>query len=67
MSQTAATKRTPVPWHVITRVAGKVPADPKTVRKVILGEPVRGSVYERVCAALKDEGIEYPAPADDAE
>jgi hypothetical protein len=64
-STAAASRRSTVPYHVIIRVAGQASADPRTVRKVILGEPVMGMVYERICAVLKREGIDYPAPAGD--
>ena len=55
-----------VPTHVINRIAGEVPADPDTVRKVIAGKPVRGGVYFRICDALKRAGIAYPAPVEPA-
>jgi len=66
MADTATVpNRARVPNHVVVRVAAAASADPKTVRKVIAGEPVRGGVYDRICAVLKREQIEYPAPVDD--
>jgi hypothetical protein len=60
----AQAKRGKVPYHVIIRIAGEVPADPKTVRKVVEGEPVRGSVYYRIRAALEKAGVVVPTPAE---
>jgi len=62
MSEPATAKK--VPNHVILRIAGEVPADPATVRKVLAGQPVRGSVYSRICAALTKSGISFPAPVE---
>jgi hypothetical protein len=60
MSQRAAEAVKPVsrviPRHVIMSIAGAVPADEKTVRKVIAGEPVRGSVYFRIREELVRRG-----------
>jgi hypothetical protein len=61
----ARTKRAAVPNHVVLRIAGEVPAAPDTVRKVIAGLPVRGSVYFRVRDALKRAGFEVPDPDGD--
>jgi hypothetical protein len=36
----------------IREVAHRVPADPRTVRKVAKGEPVRGTIGERIRTAI---------------
>lgn len=55
-----------VPRHVILRIAGEVPADPATIEKVLAGQPVRGSIYNRICEALGKAGIRYPAASEEA-
>lgn len=45
------------PHHVIVRIAAKAGADERTVRKVLLGQSVRGYVRERIDLALKDAGL----------
>jgi hypothetical protein len=35
-------------------VAVKAAADPRTVRKVVAGEPVRGGVRDRIVRVLRD-------------
>ena len=43
--------------HRILKVAVAAVADPKTVRKVLAGEPVRGDVGDRIADELKRLGM----------
>ncbi len=43
--------------HQELEVAVKASADPRTVRKVVAGEPVRGVARERVERALREMGL----------
>jgi len=45
------------PHHVVIRIAAAAGADPRTVRRVLNGEDVRGLVRERIDKALKDAGL----------
>lgn len=42
--------------HQVILVAGAVRADPKTVRRVVDGKPVRGSVADAISEELKRRG-----------
>lgn len=46
---------------VILETAAEVPADVRTVSKVMKGEPVRGHVGVRVQRALVKRGVPLPA------
>ena len=52
-----------IPRHVVMQIAGAVPADEKTVWKVLRGEPVRGSVYFRIRDEFERRGYSVPDPA----
>jgi hypothetical protein len=65
MADNGTPKRAKVPNHVILRIAGQVPASPETVRKVVAGQPVRGSVYYRVKSALEAAGVQVPSPVEE--
>jgi hypothetical protein len=41
----------------VNQVAGDAVADPRTVRKVIEGKPVRGDVAVRIDEALRKRGL----------
>lgn len=47
----------PVPHRVVMRIASEAVADPSTVRKVINGRAVRGSVKDRITRSLNRRGI----------
>ena len=55
-----ATHSTLPPRHVIVRIAAAANADERTVRRVLLGETVKGYVRERIDIAIKAAGL---APA----
>jgi hypothetical protein len=48
--------------RVILETAAVAPADIRTVRRVLAGEPVRGHVGDRVRRALADRGVQLPDP-----
>ncbi len=50
-------ERARIPHHVVIRIAAAAGADPRTVRRVLNGEDVRGLVRERIDKALKDAGL----------
>lgn len=52
-----------IPRHKLLQIAGKIPADPATVRKVLEGRPVRGSIRDRVKDELVSQG--YMSADDD--
>jgi hypothetical protein len=47
-----------LPEHIIRRIAVAGEVDPRTVRKLLRGEPVRGAAGERGRDALHDAGID---------
>lgn len=47
----------PVPRIQINRIAGAVDADPRTVRKVLDGKPVRGGVAIRIKEEAQRRGL----------
>jgi hypothetical protein len=47
----------PVPNRIVQRIVRAVPADEDTVRKVIDGKPVRGSIGIRVRSELERRGF----------
>lgn len=52
---------TPPPdTRTIRHIAADAAADPRTVARVLRGEPVRGLVRERIDAALRARGIDTP-------
>ena len=50
-------RRTPLAAHLLRAISVEAPADPRTVRKVLLGEQVSPMARERVVAALKARGL----------
>ena len=56
-----------VPHYKVMLIAGTVPADIGTVRKVIAGKPVRGGVRDRVRAEIVRQGYVLPPDEEDDE
>lgn len=50
---------------VVLSIAGEAEADPRSVRKVLAGKPVRGMVADRIEASARRRGV-LPPPAPDA-
>jgi hypothetical protein len=50
-------RKTPLPAHLIRAVSVEAPADPRTIRKVLLGESVSPLARERVLRALESRGL----------
>lgn len=55
-------RRTPLAAHLVRAVSVEAPADPRTVRKVLLGEPVSPLAHDRVLRALKACGLLHLVP-----
>lgn len=51
-----------VPVMTVRALAVAACADPRTVQKILRGEPVRGVVRERVIAEARARGIAVPPP-----
>lgn len=54
-----STRRTPLAAHLVRAVAVAAPADPRSVRKVLLGEPVAVMTRERIVRALRERGLDH--------
>lgn len=52
-------RNSPLGAHLTRRVAVEAPADPRTVRKVLLGHPVSPMAKERVLRVLSARGLEH--------
>jgi hypothetical protein len=50
-------RKTPLPAHLIRVVSVEATADPRTVRKVLLGRPVSPLARDRVLRALETRGL----------
>jgi hypothetical protein len=57
-----AHRKFPLPAHLLIRVSAEAPADPRTVRKVLLGESVSPLARERIERALRDRGLFHLVP-----
>ena len=57
------TRKTPLPAHLVRALSVEAPADPRTIRKVLLGQPVSALAHERVMRALRARGLAHLAPA----
>lgn len=55
----------PVDCAELRRLACRAEVDPRTLAKVIRGEPVRGMAGRRALRVLRAEGIEPLSAADD--
>lgn len=55
-------RRTPLPSHLVRKISVEAPADPRSVRKVLLGEPVAIMTRERIVKALREHGLEHLVP-----
>lgn len=61
----AKPQRPRIPHYKVNLIAGTVPADPATVRKVIAGQHVRGSVGDRIKDQIKQMGYVLPDDEED--
>ncbi len=61
-------RRTPLAAHLIRAVAVEASADPRTIRRVLLGEVVSALARDRVLRALEARGllhlVQTPAQGD---
>ncbi len=46
----------------LRRIAVLASADPRTVRRALLGEPVQPMILDRIVRAMKDAGLEHMLP-----
>jgi hypothetical protein len=59
---TRTRRRTPLPSHLVRKISVEAPADPRSVRKVLLGEPVAIMTRERIVRALREHGLKQLVP-----
>ena len=52
-------RRTPLGAHLVRTICVEGHADPRSVRKVLLGEPVSIMTRERILRALQERGLEH--------
>lgn len=62
MSPTAANRRTPLAAHLVRKVCVEAPADPRSVRKLLLGEPLSPMTADRIRRALIEQGLGHLVP-----
>ena len=61
--QNTIKRKTPLAAHLVRAVAVEAPADPRTVRKVLLGEVVSPMTHDRVLHALEARGLLHLVPS----
>jgi len=59
--------KTPLAAHLVRAVSVEAPADPRTVRKVLLGEPVSPLARDRILRALEARGLSHLVRAERTE
>jgi hypothetical protein len=64
--RTTVKRKTPLAAHLLRAVAVEAPADPRTIRRVLLGEPVSPLAKERVLRALDARGLLHLVPNHDS-
>lgn len=52
-------RKTPLAAHLLRAVSVAAGADPRTIRKVLLGQPVSPLARERVVRALEARGLSH--------
>jgi hypothetical protein len=52
-------RKTPLAAHLMRAVSVEAPADPRTVRKVLLGEAVSPLARDRILRALEARGLSH--------
>lgn len=62
MQEIVKRRKTPLAAHLMRVVSVEAAADPRTVRKVLLGEPVAPLARERVVRALEACGLMHLVP-----
>jgi len=60
-------RRTPLPAHLVLKVAVEASADPRSVRKLLRGEPLAALTSERILRALRERGLDHLVPHQAAE
>ncbi len=55
-------RTTPLGAHLMRQVAVEAPADPRTIRRVLRGEPVSPMAHDRVLRALRARGLAHLVP-----
>lgn len=62
---TATQRKMPLSAHLVRKVSVEAPADPRSVRKLFLGEPLSPMTADRIRRALRVLGLDHLAPAAD--
>jgi hypothetical protein len=61
------TRKTPLAAHLVRKVSVAAPADPRSIRKLLRGEPLSPMTAERIRRALEDLGLAHLVPSPAAE
>jgi hypothetical protein len=56
-------RKTPLAAHLVRKVSVLAPADPRSIRKLLLGEPLSPMATERIQRALRELGLEHLVPS----
>jgi len=59
----ATQRRVPLAAHLVRKVSVEAPADPRSIRKLLLGEPLSPMTAERIRRALDQLGLAHLVPA----
>lgn len=49
-----------LPTHIIRQLAAAAPCDPRPIRRLLRGQPIRPSIQERIVRAAAELGIVLP-------
>jgi hypothetical protein len=60
--QTITKRKIPLPAHLVRKVSVEAPADPRTIRALLLGRPVSPLARERIERALRHRGLMHLVP-----
>ena len=53
------TRKTPLAAHLVRKVSVEAPADPRSIRKLLRGEPLSPMTAERIRRALAELGLAH--------
>ena len=56
-------RKLPLAAHLVRKVAVEAPADPRSIRKLLLGQPLSPMTADRIWRALRTLGLDHLAPA----
>lgn len=56
-------RKIPLAAHLVRKVSVLAPADPRSIRRLLLGEPLAPMTEERIRRALREIGLEHLVPS----